>query len=51
MPRGASPDIGYCAAMLMAAATGRLSFLLTAAAICCVLNAIGYWLEPRSPNE
>src|SRR5207249_5008875 len=27
MPRGASPDIGYCAAMLMAAATGRIRFL------------------------
>jgi len=51
MPRGASPDIGYCAAMLMAAATGRLRFLLALAAACCALTVFGYWLEPPSPNE
>jgi signal transduction histidine kinase len=51
MPRGASPDIGYCAAMLMAAATGRLRFLLALAATCCALTVFGYWLEPPSPNE
>src|SRR3954468_2341533 len=51
MPRGASPDIGYCAAMLMAVSTGRLGFLLAVAATCCALNAFGYWLEPPAPFE
>ena len=51
MPRGASPDIGYCAAMLMAAATGRLRFLLGLAATCCALNVFGYYVEPPAPIE
>jgi signal transduction histidine kinase len=52
MPRSASPDIGYCAAMLMVAATGRLRFLLSLAATCCALNVLGYSLEPpASPGR
>ncbi|HEV8291591.1 MAG TPA: histidine kinase dimerization/phospho-acceptor domain-containing protein, partial [Tepidisphaeraceae bacterium] len=51
MPRGASPDIGYCAAMLMAASTGRVRFLLGLAGGCCALNVVGYWLEPPAPSE
>jgi signal transduction histidine kinase len=51
MPRGASPDIGYCAAMLMAAATGRLRFLLALAATCCALAVFGYLVEPAAPSE
>ena len=52
MPRSASPDIGYCAAMLMVAATGRLRFLFAWAAACCALNAFGYSLEPSAgPSE
>jgi len=51
MPRGASPDIGYCAAMLMAVATGRLRFLLALAATCCALAIFGYSLEPPAPSE
>ncbi len=51
MPRGASPDIGYCAAMLMAAATGRVRFLLALAATCCALAIFGYWIEPPAPSE
>src|SRR5690242_12510536 len=51
MPRGASPDIGYCAAMLMAASTGRLRFLLGLAAACCGLSVFAYWIEPWEPSE
>jgi signal transduction histidine kinase len=46
MPRGASPDIGYCAAVLMAIATGRIRLLLAMAAICSALTIMGYYLEP-----
>lgn len=45
MPKGASPDIGYCAAMLMAAATRRVRVLLSLAAICLGLTILGYYLE------
>jgi signal transduction histidine kinase len=50
MPRGASPDIGYCAAVLMAATTGRLRVLLTFAAACFALTIIGYHLEDHGPG-
>jgi signal transduction histidine kinase len=45
MPRGASPDIGYCAAMLMAAATRRVRVLLALAVTCLGLTILGYTLE------
>jgi len=45
MPSGASPDIGYCAAMLMAAATRRTRVLLALAVACLGLNILGYQLE------
>src|ERR1051325_8446998 len=45
MPRGASPDIGYCAAMLMAAATRRVRVLLALAVTCLGLTILGYSLE------
>jgi signal transduction histidine kinase len=51
MPRGASPDIGYCAALLMAVVTGRVRFLLALGIACCALNAYGYWLEPPASSE
>ncbi|HEV8606585.1 MAG TPA: ATP-binding protein [Tepidisphaeraceae bacterium] len=50
MPRGASPDIGYCAAVLMAATTGRIRVLLILASFCSALTIIGYHLEPHGPG-
>jgi signal transduction histidine kinase len=51
MPRGASPDIGYCAAMLMAAATRRVRVLLSLAGICLGLTILGYYLEPHGSPQ
>src|SRR3954447_24547774 len=51
MPKGASPDIGYCAAMLMAAATRRVRVLLSLAAVCLALTIFGYYLEAHSQTE
>src|SRR4051812_31754998 len=47
MPKGAWPDIGYCAAMLMAAATRRARVLLSLAVICLGLTILGYYLEAQ----
>jgi signal transduction histidine kinase len=46
LPRGASADILFCAAVLLAAATARLSILLTFSCICSALTILGYFLEP-----
>jgi signal transduction histidine kinase len=47
MPRGASPDIGYCSAMLMAATARRPRLLLPLAVICLAFTTLGYYLEPH----
>jgi signal transduction histidine kinase len=51
MPSGASPDIGYCAAVLLAATTRRLSVLLSFSVICTALTIGGYYLEPHPAPE
>jgi len=51
MPSGASPDIGYCAAVLLAATTRRLPIMLAFSAVCTGLAIMGYFLEPPAASE
>jgi signal transduction histidine kinase len=51
MPKGASPDIGYCAAMLMAAATRQVRVLMAFAAACLGLTVLGYTLESHGDTR
>ncbi|HSU53739.1 MAG TPA: ATP-binding protein [Candidatus Dormibacteraeota bacterium] len=46
MPRGATPAIGYCVVLIVAAEARREWFLLGMAVVCSLLTWVGYFLEP-----
>jgi signal transduction histidine kinase len=46
LPRGATPAIGYCLVLIVAAESRRGSFLLGMAVACSLLTWAGYFLEP-----